>query len=260
MQPNDQCFTFDLLSQSTMMRAAVSVWVLAALVCGGSSIPIEQVAQNAAVDSGVSLVSTGNKDFAFQLYRKLAAHADSQGKNVFYSPSSVSLALAALSAGARGKTHKQIFAGLGFNDTLLTQKAVNEAFHDLLESGDKESKEAKSEGTAVFLDDNFKAKPEFLDVLKKSYFADGFTVDFAQTQPTIDTINKYVSDMTNGKINKMVEGLSENTIMYLLSYITFKGNETLSIQSLCWDLSPAHCLLLFICVKQESGRLRLTLN
>uniref|UniRef100_A0A672YAW6 Thyroxine-binding globulin n=1 Tax=Sphaeramia orbicularis TaxID=375764 RepID=A0A672YAW6_9TELE len=56
-----------------------------------------------------------NKDFALRLYTNLANHADSQGKNIFFSPVSVSVALAALSVGARGETHEQLFTGLGFN-------------------------------------------------------------------------------------------------------------------------------------------------
>ncbi|KAK7933878.1 hypothetical protein WMY93_004774 [Mugilogobius chulae] len=55
----------------------------------------------------------------------------------------------------------------------------------------------------------FKPTPEFLDTLKQSYFTDGFTVDFTKTTDSADTINKYVSDKTSGKIDKMVDGLRQ---------------------------------------------------
>ncbi|KAI4820760.1 hypothetical protein KUCAC02_028729 [Chaenocephalus aceratus] len=50
-----------------------------------------------------------------------------------------------------------------------------------------------------------KPKPEFLETLKQSYFAEGFNVDFTQTAEKCQPINKYVEDKTNGKIAKLVE-------------------------------------------------------
>ncbi|KAM9858170.1 alpha-1-antitrypsin homolog [Aulostomus maculatus] len=102
------------------------------------------------------------------------------------------------------------------------QTVVDKAFQTMLDKTNKESDDS-SEGTAVFVDNSFKPKPEFLDVLKQSYFADGFNVDFSQTADSIKTINTYVSEKTNGKIDKMVQGLDQSTIMYLLSYIYYEG-------------------------------------
>ncbi|XP_040897355.1 serine protease inhibitor 2.1-like [Toxotes jaculatrix] len=215
-----------------MMRAVLDIWILSAVVCVGRGHHHlghgkvrDQADQDTAVegDNSVSLVSTANKEFTYRLYKKLAAHADSQGKNVFFSPRSVSVALAALSVGARGGTHQQLFSGLGFNSTLLTQANVDQAFRTLLERANKTSQQDTSEGTAVFMDNSFKPNPDFLDVLKQSYFADGFNVDFTKSSESANTINRYVAEKTNGKIDKLVESLDENTVMYLISYIYFKG-------------------------------------
>uniref|UniRef100_A0A674P2C9 Thyroxine-binding globulin n=1 Tax=Takifugu rubripes TaxID=31033 RepID=A0A674P2C9_TAKRU len=161
--------------------------------------------------------------FAFRLYRSLAANPDSQGKNIFFSPVSVSVALAALAVGARGETHRQLFRGLAFNSTWLSQTDVDQAFQSLFEKTKKASNEVTSEGTAVFMDNLFKPQPEFLDTLKKSYFADGFNVDFTKSSESANTINKYVEEKTSGKIDKLVESLDPTTVMYLISYIYFKG-------------------------------------
>lgn len=206
------------------MRAALVVWILSAVVClGRGQHPEGHVAaQDTAADSNsVSLVTAGNKQFAFRLYRHLAAHAESQGKNIFYSPASVSLALAALAVGAGGETHRQLFSGLGFNATQLTQADVDRAFRTLLDG--KASQESTSEGTAVFMDNDFRPHPGFLQVLKQSYLADGFSIDFAKTAESAEVINRYVAEKTNGKIDKLVEDLDASTIMYLVSYIYFKG-------------------------------------
>uniref|UniRef100_A0A671VTZ1 Thyroxine-binding globulin n=1 Tax=Sparus aurata TaxID=8175 RepID=A0A671VTZ1_SPAAU len=169
-----------------------------------------------------------NNEFVFRLYRKLAAHADSQGKNIFYSPFSVSTALAALSVGARGETHQQLFSGLGYNNTLLTQENVNQAFQMLLNRANEATRGFISSGTAVFVDNKFKPRSEFLEVLRQSYLADGFNVDFTNTTDSANTINEYVKEKTNGKIDELVSNLDPSTVMYLISYIYFKGKR--------WDL------------------------
>ncbi|TKS79023.1 Hibernation-specific plasma protein HP-55 CM55-ML Hibernator-specific blood complex, 55 kDa subunit [Collichthys lucidus] len=208
-----------------MMHAALGIWILAAVICVGRG-DHHHGDQDTALDNSansVSLVAAANREFAYRLYSQLAAHADSQGKNIFFSPSSVSVALATLSVGAREETHKQIFSGLGFNSTLLTQADVNQAFHALLEKANKTSGEDTSEGTAVFVDDNFKPRPEFLETLKQSYHADGFTVDFANAADSANTINEYVKGKTNGKIEELVSNPDPMTVMYLISYIYYKG-------------------------------------
>ncbi|XP_047447216.1 alpha-1-antiproteinase-like [Mugil cephalus] len=212
-----------------MMHAALGIWILSAVVCVGRShhhLGHDEDAQDTAADgsmSSFSLVTSANKDFAFHLYRKLAAHASSQGKNIFYSPDSVSVALAALSVGARGETHQQLFSGLGFNSTQLRQSDVNQAFRTLLQTANNTSPKDISEGVAVFVGETFKPEPEFLDTLKQSYFAEGFKVDFTNAAESAKTINSYVSEKTNGKIDKLVDNLSEDTVMLLLSYIYYKG-------------------------------------
>ncbi|MED6285975.1 hypothetical protein CHARACLAT_001057 [Characodon lateralis] len=210
-----------------MMQAPVVLWILSAVVCVGKShhhIGHGEEAQGTAAedsDSKISLVTSANKEFAFHLYWKLADHAASQGKNIFFSPASVSAALAALSVGARGETHQQLLSGLGFSNSQLTQTDVNQAFRTLV--ANTASDKDISQGSALFVDNLFKPKPEFLDVLKQFYSAEGFSVDFAKTTESTNTINQYVSDKTNGKINKLVESLDPSTVMYLLSYIYYKG-------------------------------------
>ncbi|XP_057688403.1 alpha-1-antitrypsin-like [Corythoichthys intestinalis] len=199
-----------------MMHAALGVWILSAVICVGRG---HHEADHS--DDSLSQVNSGNKEFAFQLYRKLASHAANQGKNIFFSPSSVSVALAALSVGAQGETHQQLFSGLGYNSSQITQKNVNEVFSTLLKRQDNSSD--INEGTALFLDNKFEPKPEFLKNLKEFYYTDVSNLDFLQTKESADTINKYVSDKTHGKIDKLVEELNPTTIMYLISHIYFKG-------------------------------------
>ncbi|XP_077377698.1 serine protease inhibitor A3M-like isoform X2 [Festucalex cinctus] len=194
-----------------MMQAALGFWILSAVFCLGRGYH----------HASLSHVRSANKEFAFQLYRKLAARSDNRGKNIFYSPSSVSVALAALSVGARGYTHRQLMSGLGYNSYRVTQNDVNRFFSMLLKRQDGSSD--ISEGTAVFLGNAFKPKPDFLKNLKAFYYTDVLNVDFRRTTQSADAINKYVAYKTHGKIDKLLEHLEPDTVMYLISYIYFKG-------------------------------------
>ncbi|XP_068594586.1 serpin A3-8-like [Brachionichthys hirsutus] len=207
-----------------MTRAALNLWLLSAVVCAWRTHGhADHGSRQDGAANSISLVTAANKELAFRLYRTLAARADSRGKNIFYSPVSVSVALAALSVGARGETHRQLFNGLGFNSTRLTQRDVDQVFKTLLEKAEKTSDETVSEGTAVFVDDRFSPRPEFMETLMQSYSADGFTVDFTQTKESANAINKYVEEKTKGKIDRLVDDIDPSTVMYLTSYIYFKG-------------------------------------
>ncbi|XP_071012245.1 alpha-1-antitrypsin-like [Oncorhynchus clarkii lewisi] len=174
-------------------------------------------------DNSTKPVIQGNLEFAYSLYNQLVAQPDNQGKNVFFSPLSVSLALAALSVGAKGQTHQQLFTVLGFNSSLLTQEQVDQAFQTILTQLNQKIGVNLTVGSALFMQNTFTPHPEFLEDLKRFYLSEGVTVDFTNTAKAIDTINTYVGDKTKGKIDKLVKDLDPTTVMYLLSYIYFKG-------------------------------------
>uniref|UniRef100_A0A8C4RUU7 Thyroxine-binding globulin n=1 Tax=Erpetoichthys calabaricus TaxID=27687 RepID=A0A8C4RUU7_ERPCA len=146
-----------------------------------------------------------NALFAFRLYNKIASQADEVSKNIFFSPLGISFALSMLSLGAKGESHDQMFEGLGFNQTELNETLVNEAFEHLVKTQAKHENLELSTGGAVFMEDSFKPKPTFLEEIKRHYHAEGFNVNFRNSTEATAVINNYV------------------TVMYLLSYIFFKG-------------------------------------
>ncbi|KAJ8285175.1 hypothetical protein GJAV_G00023150 [Gymnothorax javanicus] len=164
-----------------------------------------------------------NLEFAFRLYKHISALPDSQSKNVFFSPLSVSVALAALSLGAGGKTHQQLFEGLGFNATEITADEVNQAFLHIHENLNAKTDVDLSLGNALFISQNFKPRPEFLESMKHYFQSEGFSTDFSDTEAAKEQINKYVDEKTKGKITDLVEDVNPATVMYLINYIYFKG-------------------------------------
>ncbi|XP_062873821.1 plasma serine protease inhibitor-like [Trichomycterus rosablanca] len=162
-----------------------------------------------------------NSDFSFRLYKSIASGARSE--NVFFSPLSVSMALAALSLGAGGETHHQLLSGLGLNSSVFTCEEMHQSFLDLLKNLNQNTEVNLEVGTAVYIHESFKPHPEFLQKMKRFYLSDGFSVDFTKTTETADQMNAYVSEKTHGKISNFIKDLDPRTIMYLLSYIYFKG-------------------------------------
>ncbi|KAJ8380731.1 hypothetical protein SKAU_G00015090 [Synaphobranchus kaupii] len=164
-----------------------------------------------------------NLDFAFRLYKHISALPDSQSKNIIFSPLSVSVALAALSLGARGKTHQQLFEGLGFNGTDITAEEVNQAFQHIQQDLNEKTDLDLSLGNALFIGQNAKLRPEFLESMKRYYQSEGFSTNFSNIEEAKQQINKYVEEKTKGKITNLVQEVDPLTVMYLINYIYFKG-------------------------------------
>ncbi|KAL6485874.1 hypothetical protein MHYP_G00052660 [Metynnis hypsauchen] len=163
-----------------------------------------------------------NADFAFSLYKKLAAHPEFQGKNIFFSPLSISMALSMLALGAKGETHSQILSTLGYS--ALTPDQVNEAnehiFHMLGHSQDTMLLEALS---AVAIREGFKSVDKFLKDARHYYQGEAFSVDFSRPEVAMQEINKYIAKKTRNIIIDMIKTLDQDTVMMLINFIYFRG-------------------------------------
>ncbi|XP_062398708.1 serine protease inhibitor A3N-like [Sardina pilchardus] len=164
-----------------------------------------------------------NSMFAFSLYKQIVSQPEYQDSNVFFSPVSLSVALAALTLGARGETYDALFNGLALNNSDITEEGVHEGFRDILQNLNEQKGIDLNAGSALFVSDAFKPKASFLEDLKTFYLSEGFTTDFTKNTEAAKMINDYVKTKTNGKISNLVDQLDPATVMYLVSYIYFKG-------------------------------------
>jgi len=149
----------------------------------------------------------GNNAFAFDLYQALREEDD----NLFYSPYSISLALAMTYAGARSETAQQMADTLCFS---LPQDHLHPAFNSLdIEMAQRgEGAQGKDgEGfrlnivNAIWGQKDYKFLAEFLDVLAEDYGAGLRILDFASApEESRVTINNWVSDQTEGRIEDLI--------------------------------------------------------
>jgi len=154
-----------------------------------------------------ALLVEGNSAFAFELYKELKE----KGGNLFYSPYSISLALAMTYAGARGETAEQMADTLQF---LLEQASLHPAFNWLdAELAKRGEGAAGKDGegfrlnivNAIWGQKDYEFLPAFLDVLAENYGAGLRILDFiTETEKSRLAINDWVSDQTEGRIEDLI--------------------------------------------------------
>lgn len=159
--------------------------------------------------------------FGLELLRQVnRTWADS---NVFLSPLSASMALGMTMNGAAGGTYEEMRTTLGLPDRPLAElNAGYKSLITLLRSLDR-SVDLRI-GNSIWLDQRFApaVSRTFQDDLKTYFEATSTGLDFGSPQ-AITTINNWVKTSTNGKIDKILERIPPEMVMYLINAIYFKG-------------------------------------
>jgi serine protease inhibitor len=167
-------------------------------------------------------VVSANTRFAFKLYREIIRR--DSAKNVFVSPASVSLALAMTYNGAEGATREAMAEALELAG--LERREVNQAGIELLRS-----LEQNDSGVRLAIANSLWAKkgiafdPDFLRRNQKYYRAQIEELDFADPRAAA-VINGWVSDRTEGKIERIIDQVQAEAVLFLINAIYFKGDWT----------------------------------
>ncbi|XP_068199911.1 leukocyte elastase inhibitor-like isoform X2 [Antennarius striatus] len=173
--------------------------------------------------SSPSPLSKANTSFALALLKKLGSSDNS--KNVFYSPFSISSALAMVMLGARGSTETQMSECL---KTLDLKADVHDGFGKLLTVLNKENAPyTLSVANRLYGEKTYDFIKDFLGHTNKHYKAELEPVDFISSFEVARlNINKWVESQTNGKIQDLLaEGVVDTlTRLVLVNAIYFKGN------------------------------------
>lgn len=163
----------------------------------------------------------GNSQFALDLYQIFRE----EDGNLFYSPYSISIALAMTYAGALGNTQEQMASVLRFT---LPQDRLHPAFNALdleLASRGEGAQETDGEGfklnivNGIWGQVGYSFLPEFLDLLAENYGAGLWLLDFLNDPEGARlVINDWVSDQTEEKIKDLLpEGAVSNVTRFVLT-------------------------------------------
>lgn len=196
-------------------RLAAGVGLAVLLAGSGSPIAL-------AGTAGVMSVAESNNRFALDLYAELAGVEP--GRNLFFSPSSISTALAMTLTGARGTTAEEMRKTLRF---ALEDAALHAAMADLTDrlGGTGEGMEL-SIANALWGQRDFELLPEFLELNRTHYGAGLRLVDFVgATEEARQEINAWVGEETREKIPELIPRglLDRSTRLVLTNAIYFKG-------------------------------------
>ncbi len=192
----------------------------------------------ADANQDVKAVAWGNNCFAMRLYQNLR---NDEG-NLFFSPYSISTALAMTYAGAKGETREQMAQALCFPtspDVLrklgpdrepMTQEQFARAFGQIIKDLNARGGQDKYElrvANALWGQEDYRFLPDFLSFVEGQYGGALREVDFVRaTERARQTINAWVEKQTNDKIKDLISPgvLDAMTRLVLTNAIYFKGN------------------------------------
>ena len=150
------------------------------------------------------------------------------GQDVVFSPLSLTLALSMVAEGAAGDTFQQFADVIGWGDASHADvgsyyKKMVDGLVSVDESVSFTSANSYWAAKDLFL------KQDFQSLLKTNYAAESYHVDFS-LPGTLEQINRWCSDKTEGKIPKMLDKLDPRTRLMLINALLFKAPWRLSWQ------------------------------
>ena len=195
-----------------------------------------------ATEEELAVLTQGNTAFALDLYRALGV-ADG---NLFYSPYSISLALAMAYAGARAETERQMADTLHFS---LPQDRLHPAFNDLdlnlASQGEENEGFRLNIANALWGQSDYEFMEQFLEVLERYYGASVRLMDFrTASEPSRRMINDLVADETEDKIKDLIPkgGINLRTRMVITNAIYFDADWLYSFDEENTELRRFHLL------------------
>uniref|UniRef100_A0A8C1IQJ3 Serpin domain-containing protein n=1 Tax=Cyprinus carpio TaxID=7962 RepID=A0A8C1IQJ3_CYPCA len=177
-------------------------------------------------------LSAANTQFSLNLFEKIS-EGDASG-NVFYSPISISSALAMVSLGAKGNTAAQMFKVISHNlrFCIYTEDQIHSSFNKLMSELKKPGAPyVLSLANRLYGEQSYQFVEKFLNDGKRYYEAGLEEVDFKMNSDAARVdINSWVEKNTQGEDQRKIKDLlpqgsiDEMTRLVLVNAIYFKGN------------------------------------
>ncbi|MDD2396999.1 MAG: serpin family protein [Tissierellia bacterium] len=156
-------------------------------------------------------------DFTWNLFKE---SSENQG-NIMISAPSAYFALAMTLNGADNETKTEMLKALSADN--ITLEDLNNGLNDFMTLMSKDRIAKFSITNSIWLREGYNANKDFLQANADYYSAYIKSLDFSDASAP-DTINKWVKEATNEKIDKIVDEISDDLVMYLINAIYFKGD------------------------------------
>jgi serine protease inhibitor len=186
------------------------------IACYQASGEIRRPAMEGKFDE--RLVAANNR-FGFELFNQL--QLKDRGKNVFYSPLSVALALSMAYNGAAGETKEAMRRTLKTEGLSLDE--LNQASAALINSlRSSDPKVELAVANSLWARREVKFREDFLERNRQFFAAEVASLDFGSPS-ALTAINDWVSRNTKSKIPSIIDQIDPDDVMFLINAVYFKG-------------------------------------
>ncbi len=172
----------------------------------------------------IGAIVEANNRFAFDLFSTLSDDERNEGKNIFFSPYSISTALALTYEGAEGETADEISTVLHFpEDKSILREGYRGLIADI-NSGDPAF--TLSTANALWAEQTYTFLPEYISHAEDYYAAEVENMDFITApEESRQTINAWVEDKTQDRIKDLIPAgtIDPLTRLVITNAIYFKG-------------------------------------
>ncbi len=172
--------------------------------------------------SEVATLAANNNKFAFEMFKEL--RATEGDTNIFYSPYSITQALAMTYVGAKGETKTQMAAALHFEQD---DETLHNNFNWLdLHLNYTDDNYTFSNANSIWPQIGYEFEQSYIDAIMLNYGAKLLLLDFAaDPDGAADTINQWVEEKTHERIKGLIPKgqLSTGTKLVLVNAVYFKA-------------------------------------
>jgi len=201
--------------------AVIGIAVYGFLNLGWTDIFIPTADDSGATPEGVAEVVKANNQFAIRLYSEISKKSNG---NIFFSPWSISTAMAMAYEGARGQTADEIRSVFQFPEDNDRRRF---SFARLLNTANKTGGKYEFHvANAIWLQKDYPFLEEYKNTIWRYYLGEIRNMDFVNDAAgSSNEINNWVAGHTNNKIREIVhpEMFNELTRAVLTNAIYFKG-------------------------------------
>ena len=189
-------------------------------------LPIEEKAL-ISTPEGIAEVVTANNQFAIDMYQQINGQPDQADKNVFFSPYSLSTAMAMLYTAAEGETKAQIQKTFHY-PTPTTLNPNSAALYNQFNKPNPDYKLATVND--LWMQQGLTPTKSYIDTVQRYYSGQVTALDFEGSPDSArQTINKKIVEKTKQMIPELLPkgSIKSDTAVVLTNAVYFKGDWTL---------------------------------
>jgi len=192
-----------------------------------NQVPLTEVKTLTSTPEGIAEVVTANNQFAIAMYQQINGKSEQVDENMFFSPYSLSTAMAMLYAAAEGETKAQIQKTFHY-PTPTTLNPNSAALYNQFNKSNPDYKLATVND--LWMQQGLTPTKSYIDTVQRYYSGQVTALDFeGSPDPARQTINKKIAEKTKQMIPELLPkgSIKSDTAVVLTNAVYFKGDWTM---------------------------------